>query len=124
MVFSEQSDNNLIKISVLNDKDDMIKYAFTKVLTDNGFKVSGQDDVRYKLEVELILTQLDTPNIPVKFVKYVVNANLTDTNSNVVIIPFMINGREGHATFPMAENRVVTQAAKKIISEFPTHKIV
>jgi hypothetical protein len=43
-----------------------------------------------------------------------VDANLVDTGSGNILLPYNINGREGHATVSEAENRAILGAERKI----------
>jgi hypothetical protein len=54
------------------------------------------------------------PNQQNKFTRYVVNADLTDTEGNAVLLPYTISGREGHLSLAEAENRAITAAERRI----------
>jgi hypothetical protein len=66
------------------------------------------------LNVTLSLSEAVLGNQQNKFTRYVVDASLTDTAEGMVLLPFNINGREGHLSLPEAENRAVMAAEKKI----------
>jgi hypothetical protein len=107
-----------IGVRVRGDQQDRIKNAFTRALGSAGF-MSGGSNPRYTLEAVLTLTPTDLPNQQNKFVRYAVDANLTDSaGGNSVILPFNVSGREGHLTIPEAENRAIREAERKITEEF------
>jgi hypothetical protein len=64
--------------------------------------------------VTLTLSEAVFNNNPNKYTRYEVDANLTDTADGAVLLPFNVNGREGHADLANAEKRAVTAAEKKI----------
>jgi hypothetical protein len=102
-----------IGVRVTGDRSDRIRSAFASVISKAGFR-SGENNPRYVLEVNLTLTEVQLPNQQNKFARYVVDANLTDTAGGVVLLPYNINGREGHLNLSEAENRAVATAEKKI----------
>ncbi len=108
-----------IGVAVANDRDGRIAAAFSSVISDAGFK-TGSSSSRYVLEGSLSLSEATLAANPNKFVRYVVDAKLTDTTSGSVLLPYSANGREGHATLPEAENRAVRAAEAKIKGDYGT----
>lgn len=106
-----------IAVSVANDRNNRIKTAFASVLTKAGFK-SGGAGTRYTLSGTLNLTEVELKDNPNVFVRYLVDAELIDTQTGTVLVPYSINGREGHTTLSEAENRAVKTAEKKITADF------
>jgi hypothetical protein len=102
-----------IAVRVNNDRSDRIRGAFAAVISKAGFR-SGGNNSRYVLNVTLTLSEVQLANQQNKFARYVVDANLTDTAEGMVLLPYNINGREGHLNLPEAENRAVAAAEKKI----------
>ncbi|MDR1100498.1 MAG: LPP20 family lipoprotein [Treponema sp.] len=102
-----------IAVRVNGDRSDRIRGAFASVISTAGF-ISGGNNSRYVLNVDLSLSEVQLPNQNNKFARYVVDANLTDTAEGMVLLPFNINGREGHLNLSEAENRAVAAAEKKI----------
>jgi hypothetical protein len=102
-----------VAVRVDGDRSDRIRGAFVSVITDAGFK-SGGNSSRYVLNVNLTLTEVRLPSQQNRFSRYVVDANLTDTVEDMVLLPFTINGREGHLTLAEAENRALAAAEKRI----------
>jgi hypothetical protein len=110
---TEMVKNIPIGVAVTNDRSNRIQSAFAAVINKAGFK-SGGTSGRYVLKVQVTLDPVDNPNQSNKFVRYVVVANLMDTTENSVLLPFSINGREGHLSISEAENRAIMAAEKKI----------
>jgi hypothetical protein len=98
---------------VNNDRSARIRGAFAQAISALGFR-SGGNNARYVLNVTVAFTPADIPNQPYQFVRYVVDANLTDTVGNHILLPFNVNGREGRNTISEAENMAVTAAEKTI----------
>jgi hypothetical protein len=108
-----------IGVTVSGDRSDRIKNAFTRALGSAGFRTGGANQ-RYRLTVTLTLTPTDLPDQRNKFVRFTVDANLTDTaEGNSVLFPFNSSGREGHLNIPEAENRALREAEKKIEADYP-----
>ncbi|MDR1617978.1 MAG: LPP20 family lipoprotein [Treponema sp.] len=101
-----------IAVRVNGDRSDRIRGAFASVISKAGFR-SGGNSARYVLEVTLSISEVTLAGQN-KFARYVVDANLTDMTEGMVLLPFNINGREGHLNLPEAENRAVAAAEKKI----------
>jgi hypothetical protein len=107
-----------IGVTVSGDRSDRIKNAFTRALGKAGFRTGGAGQ-RYVLEANLALAPTDLPAQSNKFVRFTVDANLTDTaEGNSVLLPFNVSGREGHVNIPEAENRALTEAAKRIEEDY------
>jgi hypothetical protein len=102
-----------IGVRVNNDRSNRIRGAFSDAINRGGFK-SGGVDSRYVLDVNVELNPVDMPNNTNKFVRYVVDANLVDQNTKTVLLPYTVNGREGHLSVTEAENRAVAGAERKI----------
>jgi hypothetical protein len=108
-----------IAVRVNGDRSDRIRGAFASVINKAGFR-SGGNSARYVLNVTLGLSEVALGNQQNKFARYVVDANLTDTAEGMVLLPFNINGREGHLNLPEAENRAVAAAEKRINESYGT----
>jgi hypothetical protein len=102
-----------IAVRVQNDRANRIQGAFASVLSRAGFR-SGGANTRYVLNVKAEFLPVDLPNQTNKFVRYAVDANLTDTRTGNILLPYNITGREGHISTAEAENRAVTGAERKI----------
>jgi hypothetical protein len=106
-----------VGITVKNDKAGRIQGAFAKALSDVGFR-SGGNNSRYLLNVNITVSPVDFPNTTNKFARIELSADLTDTVTKTVLIPYNFNGREGHATAAEAENRVFSAAERNIGEEY------
>ena len=107
-----------VAVSVRNDRSGRIQGALSKSLADLGLSGGGGNS-RYRVEAELSITEVQLANQQNKFARYVVDASLLDTASGrTVLIPYNINGREGHLTVPEAENRALAAAERKITEEY------
>jgi hypothetical protein len=102
-----------IAVAVEKDQRDRIRGAFEEVLTTAGFRIGGTNSP-YLLKVLVNVSPIDLPNNPNKFVRYVVDANLEDRRTGDRLLPFMVDGREGHLSIPEAENRAFRAAETKI----------
>jgi hypothetical protein len=102
-----------IGVVVENDRQDRIRGAFGEVLTKAGFRIGGANSP-YLLKALVQMTPADLPKNPNKFVRYVVDANLEDRRTGDRLLPFMVDGREGHLSIPEAENRAYRAAETKI----------
>ncbi|GHT83620.1 hypothetical protein FACS1894137_05220 [Spirochaetia bacterium] len=102
-----------IAVAVSNDRSDRIRGAFASVLGTAGFRSDGNNP-RYVLKVRVNLSEAIMPDKAHKYVRYEIDANLTDTADGAVLLPFNINGREAHTNLPEAEKIAVAEAAKKI----------
>ncbi|MCL2792499.1 MAG: LPP20 family lipoprotein [Spirochaetaceae bacterium] len=106
-----------VNIVVNNDRAGRIQDAFAKTFTDFGFR-SGGSNSRYALRVNVWLSPVDFPDNPHRFILMELSANLTDTVTREVLLPFTFNIREGHPTVAGAENRVFVSAEQKIEKEY------
>jgi hypothetical protein len=102
-----------IAVRVANDRSDRIRGAFASVFNKAGFR-SGGNNSRYVLNVTVTVSEVQLANQQNKFARYVVDANLTDSAEGIVLLPYNINGREGHLTLSEAENRAIAAAERRI----------
>jgi hypothetical protein len=105
--------NITMAVKVENDPGERISGAFSAVLTNAGFRLDAKDP-RYVVEAAVSLSDVELPQNPNKFIRYVIDAKLIETTSNQVLFPYAINGREGHVNKSEAENRAVRAADEKI----------
>jgi hypothetical protein len=106
-----------VGIVVKNDKSGRIQGAFAKVLSEIGFR-SGGVNSRYILNVDITVSPVDLPTNPNKFARIELSANLTDSGTRSVLLPYNFNAREGHTTASEAENRAYMAAERKINEEY------
>jgi hypothetical protein len=102
-----------IQVKVANDSADRIRGAFTSAINKAGFR-AGTGNSRYLLDVSVILSPVDLPNQSNKFIRYAVDAKLTDQEMGVILLPYNIGGRSGHITVAEAENRAYSDAVRNV----------
>jgi hypothetical protein len=107
------SQNIPVAVNVANDRDGRIRGAFAAALSGEGFRTGG-NGARYVLDAVLSIREAELPENPNKFVRYMIDANLRDTVSGAVLIPYSIEGREGHTSLSEAEVRAYRVAEEKI----------
>jgi len=106
-----------IGITATYDRQGRIFGAFAKCFTDLGFEAKTGNS-RYVLNANVSVLPVDLPNNPNYFSRIEIAANLTDTNSGLVLLPYTFNAREGHITQSEAENRAITSAQRDINEAF------
>jgi hypothetical protein len=107
-----------IELRVSGDRSDRIKNAFSRALASAGFRTGANQ--RCRLAVNLTLAPADLSGQRNTYIRFTVDANLTDTaDANRVLFPFNVSGREGHVNIPEAENRAIREAEKMIEADYP-----
>lgn len=106
-----------IYVEITNDTDGRIASAFKTVLSSQGFKM-GDINSPYAVYGSLDLSPVVLPQNENKFSRYIVEAKLQDTYLEKLLVPFSIDGREGHASQEEANNRAIKKAAQRIEAEF------
>jgi len=106
-----------IEITVQNDRAGRIQGAFARVFSDIGFR-SGGASPRYVLDVDVNIQPVDNPGAQFLFTRIELAANLVDTETGTVLLPFTFNLREGHLTLAEAENRAFRTAEQRINVEY------
>jgi len=101
-----------IAINVSNDRAGRLQGAFAGAFTDLGFRTGGTGR-RYVLDVDVTVQPTDHAGQNV-FVRMELSANLIDTWTGAVLLPFTFNLREGHRTQAEAENRAFLEAERRI----------
>ena len=93
----------------------MREAAFSKIFTEYGIKIAelSDSDSTYTLIADVSFTPLqmsgETKN---KYIRFVVNANLTEIKTDKIVLPFAISGREAHLS--EAEATIVEHAMKGV----------
>jgi hypothetical protein len=117
---AEIAKNIPIRIRVANDSADRIRGAFVSAVNKAGFR-TGTGNARYLLDVSVVLSPVDLPNQSNKFVRYAVDANLTDQETEAILLPYNIGARSGHLTAVEAENRAYSDAVRNINETYGDH---
>ena len=110
-----------INIIVNNDRENRIQSAFAKVFTGLGFRTGTNNErvnAHYTLRVNVTLSSNNFPGDQNRYALMELNANLTDTRTAEVLLPFNFTSREGHPTLSSAENRVFLSAEQRIEIEY------
>ncbi|GHV17727.1 hypothetical protein FACS189493_5860 [Spirochaetia bacterium] len=105
-----------IQVTVKDDRSGRIAAAFAQVFANAGFQGGGSS--RYVLEADLAIAEVDLSANQNKFVRYILNTQLRDNSTGQTLIPFNINGREGHTSVSEAENRALRAAENRIRDEY------
>jgi hypothetical protein len=106
-----------ITVQVSQDRGaNRIQAAFNSALSAANFR-TGRNG-RYVLRVTVALEEAVFPSNPNKWCRFNIDANLTDTLDGSVIYPFNITGREGHLTYPEAENAALRMIEREISQKY------
>ncbi|MDR1144290.1 MAG: LPP20 family lipoprotein [Spirochaetaceae bacterium] len=106
-----------VAVTVDDDRQNRIRSAFSAVLTGAGFRTGGNNS-RYALKAVLTLEEVTFINNPYRWIRYMVDANLVDTSTGVVLFPYNVNDREGHTSLSEAENRALRAAETRIKNNY------
>lgn len=106
-----------VGITVTGDRAGRLQSAFAKVLSAFGFR-TGSESSRYVLYAGVTADNPEYPGSPYQWIQMELNASLTDTLSQSVLLPYSFHTREGHTTAALAENRAFTTAEQEIESAF------
>jgi len=108
-----------ILISVRREEDPTgrIQGAFARALSSLGFQ-SGGINPRYILEVGISLTPVDIPGNSYIFSRIEISANLRDSLTNTILLPFNFNTREGHTSQAESDNRAILVAERRIYDDY------
>ena len=106
-----------VALNVQNDKSNRIQGAFAAALTKHGFRTGGTNS-RYALNVNVVSSPVTIANNANKWARIEVTANLTDTSTNTVLVPYNFSNREGHTSQEEANNRAIIAAERKINAEY------
>ena len=85
-----------------------VRTAFSSALTAQGATVVADDDAAatHALSAELLFAPAESPDPAYVFVRYTLNATLTEFSTSKEI-PYTLTGREGHVTDAQAKNRAL-----------------
>jgi len=108
-----------VGINVDNDRAGRLRGAFASAFTAFGLRTDGANQP-YVLEVSLVVQPTEHAAVagrPV-FVRMELAANLINTNTGAVLLPYTFNVREGHTVESEANNRAFMSAERRINSEY------
>jgi len=106
-----------VALRVQNDRSARIQGAFARALGELGFRTGGNNS-RYVLNVNVAISPVTIANSPNSWARIEVTANLTDSSTNTVLVPYSFNSREGHTSQAEADNRAILAAERKINEEY------
>jgi len=106
-----------VGLSVHNDKAGRIQGAFARALSDLGFS-SGGSNPPYLLVVDITAAPVVIANNTYKYTRIELKADLKETKTGTVLLPYDFNSREGHTTQEEADNRAYAYAERKINEEY------
>jgi hypothetical protein len=106
-----------IGLRVQNDKSGRIEGAFARALSDLGFR-SGGNNSPYLLDVNITTSPVENASQTNKFTRIELKANLVDTKTRAVLLPYDFSDRQGHLSQSEADNRAYMAAERKISEEY------
>jgi hypothetical protein len=106
-----------VSVTVEGDRENRIRSAFASVFTAAGFRTGGNNSP-YRLQARLSFSEVQLPNQPNKFVRYVLEGNFVESATGEVLFPYNVNGREGHLSLSEAEVRALRAAESKIGDDY------
>jgi hypothetical protein len=108
-----------IPVSVLveGDRDNRLRSAFATALATEGFRTGGSNSP-YQLRGRISFSEVQLPNQPNKFVRYVLDGDFVDAAAGETLFSYNVNGREGHLSISEAEARALRAAEAKIKDEY------
>jgi hypothetical protein len=101
--------------------DGRIEAAFSKIFTEYGIKLAelSDSDSTYTLVADVSFTPLQmSGESKNKYIRFVVNANLTEIKTGKIVLPFAISGREAHLSESEAIQRAIRTIENEIRKEF------
>jgi len=115
--------SNIIKnisvgFNVSGDSNNRVRDAFAKVLSGEGLRTQGSN-TPYVLEVNVNMSEITYPGNTFKFCGYTIGANLIESSTGSVLLPFSVSGREGHSTYEAAKTRVLVVMERTINESYP-----
>ena len=111
----------VIGFNVNGDMDGRIEAAFSKIFTEYGIKLAelSDSDSTYTLVADVSFTPLQmSGESKNKYIRFVVNANLTEIKTGKIVLPFAISGREAHLSESEAIQRAIRTIENEIRKEF------
>ena len=107
-----------IGINVSNDRGGRVQGAFARAFADLGFRSAGANP-RFVLDVNVNTRRDEHMVAGVEFAWIEITANLVDTNTRTVLLPYGFNFRgPGRFTLQEAENLAFNDAVQRIGREY------
>jgi len=110
-----------VGVNVRGDRENRIQGAFAGVLSGLGF-VTGGSNPRFVLDVNVVNRPTDHGVPGVVFTQLELSANLTDTATGTVLLPYNLSFRgRGQVSLSSAENMTISEAERRIAGEYREH---
>jgi len=107
-----------VGVNVRGDRENRIQGAFAGVFSGLGF-VTGGANPRFVLNVNVVNRPTDHGIPGVVFTQLELSANLTDTATGTVLLPYNLSFRgRGHVSQSAAENLTINEAEQRIAAEY------
>lgn len=111
----------VVAIQIEGDQNGRIEAAFSTILKDYGIRIAnvGDTDATYTLIGDASFTPLEmSSESKNKFIRFVLNASLTEVKSGKNVLPFSVSGREAHLSESEATQRAVRTIENEIRLNF------
>lgn len=111
----------IIGFEITGDIDGRIEAAFSKILTDYGIKLASLDDedVSYTFVGNVSFSPLDiSSESKNKYIRFVLNSDLIEVESQKNVLTFAVSGREAHLTEEEATQRAIRTLENEIRKNF------
>ena len=107
-----------ICVQTFNDEHGRYKQAFSKAITEAGFKGTFDDSVRYTLTAKFEFERSDTTDKKTVRCRYNCESYILDSKTGHQIVPFAIKGRESHVDYNEALHKAELSLVSKIQKDF------
>ena len=114
----EIAKNIPICVQTFNDEHGRYKQAFSKAITEAGFKGTFDDSVRYTLTAKFEFERSDTTDKKTVRCRYNCESYILDSKTGHQIVPFAIKGRESHVDYTEAQRKAEAALIGKIQKDF------
>lgn len=102
---TREQENVAVYVAVQGDSAGRVASAFKSVLSGEGLRVTeNASEARYVLDASVELAEVEG-NSKYEYVRYVLSAELSDTVTRKVLVPYSENGREAHISQSEARQR-------------------
>lgn len=107
-----------ICVQTFNDEHGRYKQAFSKAITEAGFKGTFDDSVRYTLTAKFEFERSDSTDKKTIRCRYNCESFILDSKTGHQIVPFAIKGRESHVDYNEALHKAELSLVSKIQKDF------
>lgn len=107
-----------LSIQVKGDSSGQIKSSLENSLTELGFSISYNNDVRNRIVASLNMNDIVLGTNPNKFIQYDFSIKFMDADTRENYMTFSKSGREGQTTVNAAKNKAIYTICKVIKNDF------